>query len=199
MKRDFYEISDDEWENHSFKPSRVLKKPQTSSSASAPPIESFAFGSSKPDDSSYQSSDDDCVEVTGNLEEQEGLEDEDVELEGRRSGAVVASRGRRFVVDDEESDGDGDVAELYEIRSSGEDEEEEMEEEEGDENDVVARALHKCAKISAELKKELYGSSGTACDRYSEAESSSVRIVNQVPEVGLRIFLCFMHADWCLC
>lgn len=173
MKRDYYEISDDEWENHSFKPSRVLKKAQTSA---PPPIESFAFGSSKPEDSDQSS--DGCVQGTENLEEQ-GLEDEDVELEGGKSG-TVANRGRRFVVDDEESD--RDVAEVYEIRSTDEDE---GEEEEGDVNDVVGRALHKCAKISAELKRELYGSSGTACNSYSEVESSSVRIVNQVPEVYL--------------
>ncbi|XP_028794372.1 protein CHROMATIN REMODELING 19 [Neltuma alba] len=162
MKRDFYEISDDEWENHSFKPSRVLKKSQTSA---PPPIESFAFRPVKQDNSDQSS--DDCVQV------EENLEDEDVELEGDKSGAA-ANRGRRFVVDDEESD--KDVAEVYEIKSSDEDE---IEEEEADENDVVGRALYKCAKISAELKRELYGSSGTTCDRYSEAESSSVRIVNQ--------------------
>ncbi|KAF7809564.1 protein CHROMATIN REMODELING 19 [Senna tora] len=181
MKRDFYEISDDEWDNHSFKPSRVLKKPQTSTTPPPPPIESFAFGSTNPDISD-NSSDDDCVEVTGNLVEQ-GLEDEDVELERGRSRAV-ANRGRRFVVDDEESDGDveesnRDVEEVYEISSIDDEDEGEEEEEEGDENDVVGRALHKCAKISSELKRELYGSSGTACDRYSEVESSSVRIVNQ--------------------
>ncbi|KAI9077365.1 hypothetical protein K1719_040678 [Acacia pycnantha] len=163
MKRDFYEISDDEWDNHSFEPSRVLKKSQTSA---PPPIESFAFRPGKLENSDQSS--DDCVQV------EENLEDEDVEPEGGKSGAV-ANRGRRFVVDDDE-ESDRDVAEVYEIKSTDEDE---VEEEEADENDVVGRALYKCAKISAELKGELYGSSGTACDRYSEAESSSVRIVNQ--------------------
>ncbi|XP_054809156.1 protein CHROMATIN REMODELING 19 [Prosopis cineraria] len=162
MKRDFYEISDDEWENHSFKPSRVLKKTQTSA---PPPIESFAYRSAKQENSDQSS--DDCVLVADNLE------DEDVELEEGKAGAVV-NRGRRFVVDDEESD--RDAPEVYEIKSTDEDE---VEEDEADENDVVGRALYKCSKISAELKRELYGSSGTACDRYSESESSSVRIVNQ--------------------
>ncbi|KAK4261645.1 hypothetical protein QN277_004610 [Acacia crassicarpa] len=172
MKRDFYEISDDEWDNHSFEPSRVFKKSQTSA---PPPIESFAFRPGKLENSDQSS--DDCVQV------EENLEDEDVEPEGGKSGAV-ANRGRRFVVDDDEEESDRDVAEVYEIKSTDEDEVEEeqadeIEEEEADENDVVGRALYKCAKISAELKGELYGSSGTACDRYSEAESSSVRIVNQ--------------------
>lgn len=54
-----------------------------------------------------------------------------------------------------------------------------MEEEEEEEDDVVGKALHKCAKISTELKRELYGSSRTACDRYAEVEASSVRIVTQ--------------------
>ena len=86
----------------------------------------------------------------------------------------AANRGRRFVVDDDESE--GDFKEVYEIKSSEEEEEEEEEE------DVVGKALHKCAKISTELKRELYGSSRTACDRYSEVEAPSVRIVTQVFE-----------------
>ena len=69
------------------------------------------------------------------------------------------------------------MAELYDVESS---EEEEEDVDELNENDVVGRALHKCARISAELKGELFGSSGTACERYSEVESSSVRIVTQV-------------------
>ncbi|XP_059449658.1 protein CHROMATIN REMODELING 19 isoform X2 [Corylus avellana] len=145
MKRVFEEISDDEWGNHSFKPSRVLRNPQQ---PPPPPIESFAYASSNPQ-----------VEVTLNLE------DDDVEEEAARP---AANRGRRFVVDDDESE--GDFKEVYEIKSSEEEEEEE---------DVVGKALHKCAKISTELKRELYGSSRTACDRYAEVEASSVRIVTQ--------------------
>ena len=183
MKRDYYEISDDEWDNHSFKPSRVLKRTQnTSSSFTPPPIESFAYGSATKSEASDSSSDD-CVEITENLGTfreslEESLDDEDVELEGDKSALV--SRGRRFVVDDDESDREN--TEVFEIKSTDE-EKEEMEEEEDYENDVVGRALQKCAKISVELKRELYGSSGTACDRYSEVESSSVRIVTQVSEV----------------
>ena len=115
-------------------------------------------------------------------------DDEDVAEAARPS---VANRGRRFVVEDEESDGDdgdkdADIAQVYNVKSSDEEgnveeEEEEEEEEEGEEeDDVVAKALQKCARISAELKRDLYGSNVTACDRYAEVESSSVRIVTQV-------------------
>ncbi|XP_027360411.1 protein CHROMATIN REMODELING 19 isoform X3 [Abrus precatorius] len=169
MKPDLYEISDDEWENHSFKPSRVLKRPRASSpSPPPPPIESFAY---TPNVSVHDSSDEDCVEIAPqNLHD---LEDADVDNDG--GGYAAASRGRRFIIDDDDDDGAGerdrDIEELYEVESS--------EEEDGDEGDVVGRALHKCSRISAELKGELFGSTGTACERYSEVESSSVRIVTQ--------------------
>lgn len=164
MKRVFEEISDDEWENHSFKPSRVLRSPQ-----SPPPIESFAYGSSKPQVSDPTCGDD-CVEVTENLAEKcFDLEDEDVVVEGT---STTANRGRRFVVDDEESD--GDVKEVHEVKSS------DAEEEDEDDEDLVGKALQKCAKISAELKGELFGSSRTVCDRYAEVEASTLRIVTQV-------------------
>ncbi|PPD99415.1 hypothetical protein GOBAR_DD03557 [Gossypium barbadense] len=114
MKRVFEEISDEEWENHSFKPSRVLKK-----NPNPPPIESFAFNSQTQASFSDQSSDD-CVEIE-HLADDSNLED-DVEPED---------------------------------------------------------AGPKCAKISAELRKELYGSSGASCERYAEVEASSVRIVTQ--------------------
>lgn len=187
MKPELYEISDDEWENHSFKPSRVLKRPRTSSPPSPPPVESFAYTStSKVDVSSENDDDSDCVEIApeaANFRQNlDDLEDADVDDE-----PVPASRGRRFIIDEEEEeDGeeenggrDGHVAELYDVESS-EEEVVEEEVEELNENDVVGRALHKCARISAELKGELFGSSGTACERYSEVESSSVRIVTQV-------------------
>ncbi|KAF5737795.1 protein CHROMATIN REMODELING 19 [Tripterygium wilfordii] len=177
MKRAFedLEISDDEWDNHQFQSSRVLK---TTSSSQAtvpkpPPIESFAFNSRNNPD---PYSDDDCVEITGgtsmdNLEE--NLEDEDAEEpEARLAGNT---RGRRFVVDDDQ-DSDGDFAEVYDIKSTSE---EEFEEENVEEDDLVGRALHKCAKISEELKRELYGTAATSCDRYSEVEASTVRIVTQ--------------------
>lgn len=166
MKRVFEEISDDEWENHSFKPSRVLSKKSQNPSPPPPPIESFAYRSSSAKIEISDQSSDDCVEI------KEHLEDDDAEVELVRP---QANRGRRFVIDDEESEGEFD--EELEVKSTTEDEEEE---EEVDEDDVVGKALQKCAKISAELKKELYGSGVSACDRYSEVEASSVRIVTQV-------------------
>ena len=202
MKREFYEISDDEWENHNFKPSRVLKRQRPS--PSPPPIESFGYTSRNNNleisghtgngggDDDDDDDDDDCVEITRNSagfpDHLDDLEDADVD-DNNSAAAAAPNRGRRFIIDDddedeEDSDRDGgrqkDVAELYEIGSSSSEEEVEEEEGEGDESDVVGRALHKCAKISAELKGELFGSSGTACERYSEVESSSVRIVTQV-------------------
>jgi len=71
------------------------------------------------------------------------------------------------------------LAEVYDVKSS----EEELEEEEEsavEDDDLVGKALQKCAKISAELKRDLYGSGLTSCDRYAEVETSSVRIVTQV-------------------
>ncbi|KAK5839153.1 Smarcad1 [Gossypium arboreum] len=168
MKRVFEEISDEEWENHSFKPSRVLKK-----NPNPPPIESFAFNSQTQASFSDQSSDD-CVEIE-HLADDSNLED-DVEPED----AGPINRARRFVVDeddDDEEDGDGrdsnenGFEDLYDVESS--------EEEQLQEDDVVGKALQKCAKISAELRKELYGSSGASCERYAEVEASSVRIVTQ--------------------
>ncbi|XVE74600.1 hypothetical protein DITRI_Ditri12bG0030300 [Diplodiscus trichospermus] len=170
MKRVFDEISDEEWENHSFKPSRVFKK-----NPNPPPIESFAFNSLTQASFSDQSSDD-CVEIQ-QLEDDSNLEDDDVQP--KDAGPV--NRARRFVVDDDdEGDNDEDVEkdgdengceEVYDVESS--------EEEELQEDDVVGKALQKCAKISAELRKELYGSSGASCERYAEVEASSVRIVTQ--------------------
>ncbi|KAM5566540.1 protein CHROMATIN REMODELING 19 [Rosa sericea] len=170
MKRslDHFEISDDEWEEHSssFKPSRVLKKSRT---PTPPAIESFAYRKRRVSDDDSDcveikdDSDDDCVEIKNDLE------DDDVVEEVRRP----VTRGRRFVVEDEDSD--GDWAEL----ESTSDEEEEVEEE-AEDDDVVGRALQKCAKISADLKRELHGSSApTASDRYAEVDASSVRIVTQ--------------------
>uniref|UniRef100_A0A0D9W8A7 Uncharacterized protein n=1 Tax=Leersia perrieri TaxID=77586 RepID=A0A0D9W8A7_9ORYZ len=46
MRRAYEEISDDEWSNHSFKPSRVLKRPSRSAQPDSdppPPIESFRY------------------------------------------------------------------------------------------------------------------------------------------------------------
>nr|GMC86492.1 ADP-glucose pyrophosphorylase small subunit [Ipomoea batatas] len=62
---------------------------------------------------------------------------------------------------------------------SGFDDEEEHDEE-NDEINVVAKALHKCGKISFDLKRNLYGLAGVACDRFSEVEKvSPLRMVTQ--------------------
>eukprot|EP00262_Sarcandra_glabra_P002084 TRINITY_DN1233_c1_g1_i2.p1 TRINITY_DN1233_c1_g1~~TRINITY_DN1233_c1_g1_i2.p1 ORF type:complete len:740 (+),score=133.64 TRINITY_DN1233_c1_g1_i2:255-2474(+) len=171
MKRVFEEISDDEWENHSFKPSRILKNGK-----SPPLIESFAYGSSNGGE---------FIENRENLED-----DDDEDVIEVRPPVLANNRARRVVVDDEDSD--GDFAEVLEVRST-EEEEEDLEayfeedvvadfEESIDDDDVVGKALQKCSKISAELRKELYGSSvpSSACERYAEIESSSAaRIVTQ--------------------
>lgn len=186
MKRDFDEISDDEWANHSFKPSRILTttqngkhKSNSSSSASfRPPLESFAF--KKPQQNSFSSVVDDCVQVTEHF----NLEDDDVEEEEETTRPSAVNRGRRFVVDDDDEDEEvderergGDLAEVYDIKSS--DEEWEEEELAVEDDDLVGKALQKCSKISVELKRELYGSGVTSCDRYAEVEASSVKIVTQ--------------------
>ncbi|GMN61875.1 hypothetical protein TIFTF001_030961 [Ficus carica] len=175
MKRVFEEISDDEWENHSFKPSRVLnnKNPKPSPPPPPPPpppIESFSFNSSSKTKLSS-----DCLD----------LEDADDDFEEFRP----ANRSsRRFVIDDDDESDDERLPEVVEVKSTTEDEEDEDEDEDEDEveeevgldeDDVVGKALQKCAKISAELRKDLYGSSMAACDRYAEVEASSVRIVTQ--------------------
>ncbi|KAK9935656.1 hypothetical protein M0R45_022748 [Rubus argutus] len=172
MKRslDHFEISDDDWEEHSssFKPSRVLKKSRT---PTPPAIESFAYRASQKRHVSVSlSDDDDCVEIKNHLEDDDCVEIKN-ELEDDDEEVRPVTRGRRFVVEDEDSDGD-----WADLESTSE--EEEVEEVEDD--DVVGKALHKCAKISADLKRELHGSSApTAGDRYAEVDASSVRIVTQ--------------------
>lgn len=175
MKRslDHFEISDDEWEEHSssFKPSRVLKKSRT---PTPPAIESFAYGASQKRQVSVSlSDDDDCVEIKNHLEDDDCVEiKNELEEEEEEEEVRPVTRGRRFVIEDEDSDGD-----WADLESTSE--EEEVEEVEDD--DVVGKALQKCAKISADLKRELHGSSApTASDRYAEVDASSVRIVTQV-------------------
>ncbi|OVA01079.1 SNF2-related [Macleaya cordata] len=170
MKRDFDEISDDEWEKNPINTNRVLKK-----GASPLPIESFRYRPNK--NGNPCESNGDLVEI------EDSLEDDDVDVTEIRP---QTNRARRFVVDEES---DEDFAEVYEIQSNDEEtepvlvEEDETEEEEDndeiEEDDVVGKALQKCAKISAELRQELYGSSMPSCERYSEVEASSVRIVTQ--------------------
>ncbi|KAL6566286.1 Protein CHROMATIN REMODELING 19 [Orobanche gracilis] len=183
-ERDFIELSDDEWSHHSdsFKPSRIIK-PNHTSQNSAPAIESFAYSKTLNNSSSTSNAiqiiDSSSSEELGNAagNEFEDLEDEDADMEViNRAGAV--NRGNRFMIDDDDDEdgrnggGKGDFSDP-EVWSLGE---EELEEE-----DVVKRALRKCEMISVELKRELYGTSTTACDRYSEVElgSSAARIVNQ--------------------
>ncbi|KAK9749797.1 hypothetical protein RND81_02G151100 [Saponaria officinalis] len=221
MKRQFDEISDDEWDNHTFKPSKIINN----SSSKPPPIESFAFGRSnngrgsgkamieisdddddgddfrrrklddgdeefRPEDE--EEDDDDVVELLSD-DEEEDLEDDDVG-DVRRSFRA----GRRFIVDDDEEEEEEELEEVVEVNleedeadfdsfDEDDDDDDDVDEEENDhaevvqkkEKDVVGKALRKCAKISAELRKELYGSSASNCDRYAEVESSSVRIVTQ--------------------
>ena len=191
MKRTFDEISDEEWEKHKFKPSKVLNS-TSSSSSTKPTIESFSFKNSRstPIDLT-DDGDEDYVppsEGEDDLEHHDDvLEDDDADLVTSRT----SSRGRRFIVDDDEEDEYEELQEVVEVKSDIEEEEEmemfdltdddddEDEEEflEKEEEDVVGKALQKCGKISAELRKEL---SMTATDRYSEVDSSSVRIVTQV-------------------
>ncbi|XP_074309031.1 protein CHROMATIN REMODELING 19 [Silene latifolia] len=135
---------------------------------------------------------DDVVELLSDddLEDLEDLEDDDVGHVRRSFRA-----GRRFIVDDDDDDEEEAVAvaaedeeeadfDSFDDDDDDEDDDSEVEMEvavNNGEKDVVGKALRKCAKISAELKKELYGSSAAAanCDRYAETESSSVRIVTQ--------------------
>ncbi|KAH0858280.1 hypothetical protein HID58_086541 [Brassica napus] len=204
MKRDFDEISEEEWQQHSFNPSRVLKQPRAPKTTTtrtppprrqqpnpSPPIESFAYR--RP--SKAIESDEDCVVVedSGSGESDSDvkivnggddllLDDEEEEEEAKVVVVRRARVGRRFVIEDEEGSEEDEVeVEVEEVSSS---EGEDGGGGDGDE-DVVGKALQKCAKISADLRKELYGSSSgvTTCDRYSEVESSTVRIVTQVPSI----------------
>jgi len=205
MKRDFDEISEEEWSQHSFNASRVLKRPRTPKKTRAatnptPSIESFAFR--RPSTAmtiESNSSDGDCVEIE-DLGDSDSdvkivngedllLEDEE-EVEETKVVMRAARVGRRFVIEDEEaSDDDDDEAESSASEdefggggggSGGR---------RGEDEDVVGKALQKCAKISADLRKELYGTSSGVTDRYSEVETSTVRIVTQVLEIITLVFL----------
>ncbi|KAG9442440.1 hypothetical protein H6P81_018294 [Aristolochia fimbriata] len=172
MKRVFEEISDDEWEKHDFKVSDVL-----SGGKSPPAIESFSYQPKKRESrtengATYLDVAEDSLEDVI----EENLEDDEV-----AQSVPPGNRARRFVVDEES---DEEFAEVVDVRSSeeGEEEEEEKEEEEEEEieeDDLVGKALQKCANISATLRRELYGSSASSCDRYAEVETSSARIVTQ--------------------
>ncbi|ESQ33096.1 hypothetical protein EUTSA_v10003689mg [Eutrema salsugineum] len=194
MKRDFDEISEEEWSQHSFNPSRVLKRPRTPKKTRpanpSPPIESFAYRRPSTATGREESnSSDDCVELEDLGESDtevkvvngEDLLLDDEEVEEEEEAKVVtrpARAGRRFVIEDEDASED-DFDDEVDISSS----EDELGGGRGrvEDEDVVGKALQKCAKISADLRKELYGSSSvaTTCDRYSEVETSTVRIVTQ--------------------
>ncbi|KAL7110911.1 hypothetical protein ACP275_05G055400 [Erythranthe tilingii] len=195
-ERDFIELSEDEWSHHSdsFKPSRVLKpKPKLTPQNPPPPIESFAF--SKPhangaasnsvhviDSSSSEELGDAPPPPAGNhRNEFEDLEDEDADVVVSKRPASTATRGNRFVIEDDDDDDeeDGKAGDFSDREVWLSEEAEDLEDEE--EEDVVKKALLKCGKISAELKRELYGTSVAACDRYSEVElgSAAARIVTQ--------------------
>lgn len=215
MKRDFEEISDDDWGDHTIKLSRIFKKDST-----LPSIEDFSYrpnnsgrtsrnrsiqnghnfikiGDDSDDneddsdfeptqvrpkaaDDSYSYRPENCVNPEQNggafTEIQENLEDEDVEEVAEVQPA--GNRARRFVVDE---DSDEDFVEVIDIQSTeeGEKAEEAVVFEEEDEDDVVGKALQKCARISASLREELYGTSVSSCERYAEVEPSSARIVTQ--------------------
>ncbi|XP_015066996.1 protein CHROMATIN REMODELING 19 isoform X4 [Solanum pennellii] len=174
MKRDYYEISDDEWpEDNSFNPSRVLKhKP----SAPPPPIESFAYSNTTNQNTSKSSN---FIQVLDSSSEEmglgnasENLEDDDVEIDSTINQTNSRAR-RRFVVDDEdEGFNSNEEEELFEL-SDNQESDEEVE-------DVVGKALQKCGKISMELKRELFGTAAAKCDSFVEVEeASSLRIVTQ--------------------
>ncbi|KAM1128341.1 hypothetical protein ACFX15_037626 [Malus domestica] len=140
---------------------------QPASSSSSPVAFLFAFRSaSKPQQFSHdnEDSDSDYVKIKHELED----DDADEVLEAR-----LINCGPRFVVEDEDSDGD-----WANIESTSEEKEEEVE---GLEDvDVVGKALRKCAKISMYLRNELHGNSTpVVSDRYTEVEVVIVRIVNQ--------------------
>ncbi|KAJ0252838.1 Protein CHROMATIN REMODELING 19 [Hirschfeldia incana] len=198
MKRDFDEISEEEWSQHSFNASRVLKQPRAPPPPKptttprqpnpSPPIESFAYRrpSKQVIESISSDEDEDCVVVEDSDSDVKivngGGDDLLLDDEEEEAEVVVVRRarvGRRFVIEDEEGSEEED--EVEEVSSSEEEDDGEGEGEEGGDEDVVGKALQKCAKISADLRKELYGSSSgvTTCDRYSEVESSTVRIVTQ--------------------
>lgn len=199
MKRslDYYELSDDDWpEEHSFNPSRVLK---TDSAPPPPPIESFSYTKT---DTSSKRSNSNVIDIGDSSSEDienkvENLDDDDDGFDEELEAVNKIRSRRRFVIADEDEDeghevkfakkrrevsgfDDEDEELELELNSDFEDDEEELEEE-NDEIDVVGKALHKCGKISSDLKRELYGSAGAACDRFSEVEeASSLRMVTQV-------------------
>ncbi|KAH9288007.1 hypothetical protein KI387_032124, partial [Taxus chinensis] len=196
MKRDFCEISDDEWGDTTVKLSRVIKRSthenlisngncQKKDNKVLPPVESFAF---------KQKNREATVEpqISDHL-----LEDDDFQLaKGRSNG----NRGRRFVVADESDEEfdpaiDKDCNVLYSpidenrsVRMGAQcveilDEELADENMEAAEDDVVGNALQKCGQIAVTLREELSGSGSTTnnvCyDRYAEVDAAAAKLVTQ--------------------
>ncbi|KAL4186316.1 hypothetical protein AMTRI_Chr09g33250 [Amborella trichopoda] len=111
------------------------------------------------------------------------LEDEDCQP---TKGRPHVTRTRRFVIEDES---DEEVVPEKKNQKALEEEDEIWEiqsdteyAEPVDEDDVVGNALQKCDRISASLRKELYGSSSgspVSCEAYSEVDAASAKIVKQ--------------------
>ncbi|CAN6464118.1 unnamed protein product [Victoria cruziana] len=109
------------------------------------------------------------------------LEDDDFEVGRSR---ISINRSRRLVVlDDSDNDtgagengSDVSQLEVVEVGTVSDDSEG------ADEDDVVGNALQKCDKISATLRKELYGSTwipSTSCEGYCEVDDCAAKIVTQ--------------------
>ncbi|KAA8529930.1 hypothetical protein F0562_034466 [Nyssa sinensis] len=143
MKRVFDEISEDEWANHSFKPSRVFKPSKT-----PPPIESFAYGSAKQENSDHST--DNSVEITENWAE--NLEDDDVEVREARP-----NRGRRFVVDE---DSDEDFAEVIEVKSTEESSDLGFEDEEVEEEVEAGMLEVEASSVRIATQSDIYAACG---------------------------------------
>ncbi|XP_015692381.1 protein CHROMATIN REMODELING 19 [Oryza brachyantha] len=129
-------------------------------------------------------------------EEDDDLElaDDDFDRPDPRPSRPRRATARRFVVKDDD-DSDSHVGALEVEGAEAEDDDgvnwselENEDDEDGDygetrmevgDGDVVGNALRKCARISADLRQELYGSSTRNCESYAEIDDSSVRIATQ--------------------
>lgn len=197
--------SDDEFSVDRRGGGRKAKSSSSSTVATLRPIESYAYSingrasgdkAAMKESSRYSIGDGggsnskfiEILDTSSSEENIENLDDDDAvlaETTSRKNYSLRSSRGRRFVVDDDDEEED--------IGTKGEDSDDIFEEEMEDigdeeEDDVIKKALRNCGKISEELKRELYGSTGGAsCSSYSEVEeNSSVRIVTQVSIFCLR-------------
>lgn len=202
MRRAFEEISDDEWDHHTFNPRLVLKK-KSKPATPPPPIESFTYRpKALPQNGAPSSS----FPGTINIDDSDDSDFKQEEIEEEEEEVFKPSRPKRnvmrrkFVMEEDsdenevfdirstEGDGNGDEVNWSELENEDDDDVDvEMEmlttrksAVQEREVDLVGRALQKCAKISAALRQELYGSTSRDCDRYAEIDASSCRIVTQV-------------------